>query len=33
VARLDFDHEADGTGIDTRRRRDLVRALRILGIR
>jgi hypothetical protein len=33
LRRLEFDPESDGTGIDTRRRRDLVRALRILGIR
>jgi hypothetical protein len=33
LPRLEFDQETDGTGIYTRRRRDLERALRILGIR
>lgn len=33
LRRLDFDQEADGTGIAARRRRDLVRVLQILGIR
>ena len=32
LARLDFDHESDGTGIAARTREDLERALGILGL-
>jgi hypothetical protein len=33
LKRLDFDQESSGTGVIAHRRRDLVRALEILGIR